>query len=448
MDRRFFLKATSSAFVGLSASGCVTRPPLLADAPYTRAIGYGALVPDTEGLLDLPEGFSYRVLSSLGDAMSDGATVPDKADGMGCFDLGDGRLALVRNHELVSTDDGGGAFALGFGAKDGVLVPGGTTHLVLDRDSLEVSDQFRSLGGTIRNCSGGITPWGSWLTCEESVTGPGQKYGEGLDKNHGWVFEVPAAQTGLVEPVPLVAMGRFNHEAACVDHATGYVYLTEDREDSVLYRFIPSEAGNLSRGGRLQAMKVEGLLDLRNWTDRSVAVGAVGRVSWVDLEGVEAPEDDLRYQAAAKGASLIARGEGIHMGEGEAFICSTSGGDAGLGQIFKLSLSASGNDDRLALFFESVSHHQFNFGDNLTVAPNGHLVVCEDQYTINVDNHLRGITADGYAYPIARLNLQTELAGACFSPDGKTLFVNVYAPTKTLAITGPWDQFNAGLISV
>ena len=448
MDRRFFLKATSSAFVGLSASGCVTRPPLLADAPYTRAVGYGALVPDTKGLLDLPEGFSYRVLSSFGDAMSDGATVPDKADGMGCFDLGDGRLALVRNHELVSTDDGGGAFASGFGAKDGVFVPGGTTHLVLDQDSLEVADQFRSLGGTIRNCSGGITPWGSWLTCEESVTGPGQKYGEGLDKNHGWVFEVPAAQTGLVEPVPLVAMGRFNHEAACVDPATGYVYLTEDREDSVLYRFIPSEAGNLNRGGRLQAMKVEGVTDLRNWTDKSVAVGAVGRVSWVDLEGVEAPEDDLRYQAAAKGASLIARGEGIHMGEGEAFVCSTSGGDAGLGQIFKLSLSASGDNDRLALFFESVSHHQFNFGDNLTVAPNGHLVVCEDQYTANVDNHLRGITADGYAYPIARLNLQTELAGACFSPDGKTLFVNVYAPTKTLAITGPWDHFNAGLITV
>ena len=437
---------TGMAFTAVSASGCVTRP--LPNQPFTRAVGYGELNADPEGLLDLPKGFSYRVLSSLGDVMSDGATVPNKADGMGCFDLGDGRLALVRNHELVSTDESGGAFELGFGAKDGVLVPGGTTHLVLDRDSLEVTDQFRSLGGTIRNCSGGTTPWGSWLTCEESVTGPGQKYGEGLNKNHGWVFEVPAAQTGLVEPVPLVAMGRFNHEAACVDPATGYVYLTEDREDSVLYRFAPSEPGNLSRGGRLQAMKVEGVTDLRNWTDKSIAVGAVGQVSWIDLDGVEAPEDDLRYQAASKGASLISRGEGIHMGEGEAFVCSTSGGDAGLGQIFRLSLSASGNDDRLALFFESVSHHQFNFGDNLTVAPNGHLVVCEDQYTVKVDNHLRGITADGHAYPIARLNLQTELAGACFSPDGKTLFVNVYAPTKTLAITGPWDQFNSGLITV
>ena len=380
--------------------------------------------------------------------MTDGATVPDKADGMGCFDLGDGHLALVRNHELVSTDEGGGVFKLGFGAKDGVFVPGGTTHVVLDQNNLEVRDKFRSLGGTIRNCSGGVTPWGSWLTCEESPTGPGQKYGKGLNKNHGWVFEVPAAATGLVDPVPLVAMGRFNHEAACVDPATGFVYLTEDRDDSVLYRFIPAVEGDLSRGGRLQAMKVEGIPDLRNWTGRSMAVGAAGKITWVDLDAVEAPKDDLRYQAATKGASLVARGEGIHMGEGEAFVCATSGGARKLGQIFRVALSPDGESDRVELFFESVSKHQFDYGDNVVVAPNGHLIVCEDQYTEVVDNHLRGIAPDGNAYPLARLRLQTELAGACFSPDGQTLFVNVYAPTKTLAITGPWDGFNAKTITV
>ena len=380
--------------------------------------------------------------------MSDGATVPDKADGMGCFDLGNGRLALVRNHELVPRDASGGAFELGFGAKDGILVPGGTTHVVLDQKSLEVTDQFRSLGGTIRNCSGGITPWGSWLTCEESPTGPGQKYGDGLNKNHGWVFEVPATATGLVDPKPLVAMGRFNHEAACVDPATGFVYLTEDRNDSVLYRFIPEVPGELSQGGRLQAMKVEGIPDLRNWTGMSMAVGAAGKVTWVDLDSVEAPKDDLRYQAAAKGASLVARGEGIHMGEGEAYVCSTSGGARKLGQIFRVKFSPDGESDRVELFFESVSKHQFDYGDNVVVAPNGHLIVCEDQYTEVVDNHLRGITPDGNAYPLARLRLQTELAGACFSPDGQTMFVNVYAPTKTLAITGPWDSFNATTITV
>ena len=446
MKRRTFLSATGTAFAALTASGCITRP--LPDQPFSRAVGYGPLVPDPQGVLDLPSDFSYRVISALGDAMSDGATVPDKADGMGCFDLGDGRLALVRNHELVPRDASGGAFELGFGAKDGVLVPGGTTHLVLDQKSLEVTDQFRSLGGTIRNCSGGITPWGSWLTCEESPTGPGQKYGDGLNKNHGWVFEVPATATGLVDPKPLVAMGRFNHEAACVDPATGFVYLTEDRNDSVLYRFIPRVPGELSQGGRLQAMKVEGLPDLRNWTGMSMAVGTAGKVTWVDLDAVEAPKDDLRYQAAAKGASLVARGEGIHMGEGEAFVCSTSGGARKLGQIFRVKFSPDGESDRVELFFESVSKHQFDYGDNVVVAPNGHLIVCEDQYTKVVDNHLRGIAPDGNAYPLARLRLQTELAGACFSPDGATMFVNVYAPTKTLAITGPWDSFNAKTITV
>ena len=402
---------------------------------------YGALQPDPEGLLDLPENFIYRVISSLGDRMSDGASVPDKADGMGCFDLGDGQLALVRNHELVSTDDSGGAFAMGFGSKDGGFVPGGTTHVILDAKTLTVSDQFRSLGGTIRNCSGGVTPWNTWLTCEESTTGPGREFGEGLVKNHGWVFEVPANARGLIAPEPLYALGRFNHEAACVDPETGFVYLTEDRDDSVLYRFIPKQSDQLAMGGRLQAMQVVDAPDLRNWSAASLRPGGVSAVNWLDLDDVESPNDDLRHRARAKGASLIARGEGIHMAQGEAYICSTSGGAARLGQILRLHLSDTGEQDRLELFFESVSTRQFNFGDNLTVAPNGHLVVCEDQYTEKVDNFLRGITPEGHAYPLARLRLQTELAGACFSPDGTTLFVNVYAPTKTLAITGPWDQF-------
>jgi secreted PhoX family phosphatase len=439
MNRRSFLKVTGSAFAALAASGCVVRPT--GERFFMAPTAYGALQPDPEGLLDLPENFIYRVVSSLGDRMSDGASVPDKADGMGCFDLGDGQLALVRNHELVSTDDSGGAFAMGFGSKDGGFVPGGTTHVILDAKTLTVTDQFRSLGGTIRNCSGGVTPWNTWLTCEESTTGPGREFGEGLVKNHGWVFEVPANARGLIAPEPLYALGRFNHEAACVDPETGFVYLTEDRDDSVLYRFIPKQSDQLAMGGRLQAMQVVDAPDLRNWSAASLRPGGVSAVNWLDLDDVESPNDDLRHRARAKGASLIARGEGIHMAQGEAYICSTSGGAARLGQILRLHLSDTGEQDRLELFFESVSTRQFNFGDNLTVAPNGHLVVCEDQYTEKVDNFLRGITPEGHAYPLARLRLQTELAGACFSPDGTTLFVNVYAPTKTLAITGPWDQF-------
>ncbi len=431
--RRAFLRATGSAFAALVASSCMVRPGMA--ATFKAAEGYGALVPDPAGVLDLPTGFSYRILSRLGDAMSDGGKVPDNGDGMGCFALPGGRIALVRNHELMPNADTGGTIARGYDRQDGSgpVLPGGTTTIVLDAKTLEVENQFRSLGGTIRNCAGGTTPWGSWLTCEEFVA----KAGGRLGKDHGYVFEVPASATEAIDPVPLKAMGRFNHEAACVDPASGVVYLTEDREDGLLYRFIPKVPGRLAEGGKLQALAIgNGVADSRNWTGAAAAVGDWHSVTWVDIDVPDSPQDDLRKQGAAKGATLFARGEGLHMGEGELYFCCTSGGAARLGQIFRLKPGAGG--DRLQLFFESVSIEQFNFGDNLTVAPNGHLVVCEDQYTDVVDNHLRGITPAGEAYKLGRLRLQTELAGACFSPDGNTLFVNAFSPTTTFAITGPW----------
>lgn len=428
-SRRAFLTATSAAFAGLLASHWVSE----ATAGPVSTGPYDALVPDPAGLLDLPPGFSYRVISRLGDVMDDGWTVPDNADGMGCFDLGDGKIALVRNHELRGRQDAGGSIDSGYDRTPaGTVLPGGTTTQVLDAASLTTVRQFRSLAGTNRNCAGGTTPWGSWLSCEEDTT----RKGEGAGRDHGWVFEVPANSTGLVDPVPLTAMGRFNHEAAAVDPATGIVYLTEDRDDGLLYRFIPNEPGKLALGGKLQALAIRGLPDSRN---RDMEAGRLSArkaraIRWIDLDDVESQQDNLRLRGAARGATVFARGEGIHMGDGELYFCCTAGGAAGFGQIFRLTPSS----DTIELFFESRSKRQFNYGDNLTVAPNGHLIVCEDQYTTIVDNHLRGITPDGKAYALATLRVQTELAGACFSPDGKVLFVNVFSPAKTLAITGPW----------
>lgn len=433
-NRRRFLAATGSAFAALAASGCARGGVSLA-ASRGGNVGYGPLLPDPDGLLDLPRGFSYRVLSSLGDAMSDGGTVPDRADGMGCFDLGDGRIALVRNHELKPEHDSGGAHGPSYDtvARSLVPLPGGTTTIVLDSATLEVQDQYRSLQGTIRNCAGGVTPWNSWLSCEENTDRANGR----INKDHGYVFEVPAAHRGVVDPVPLKAMGRFNHEAACVDPASGMVYLTEDRDDSLLYRFIPAVPGKLAEGGRLQALALGDIKDTRNWDGASVPLRQPMAATWIDMDDVEAPGDDLRLRGAAKGAALFARGEGIWMGDGEMYFACTNGGVAKCGQIYRLRPNASG-PDALDLFFESRAEDEYFYGDNLTVAPNGHLVVCEDAYTDTVHNHLRGITEDGRAYPLALLRVQTEPAGACFSPDGRTLFVNAYSPTRTLAITGPW----------
>ncbi len=398
------------------------------------------LMADPAGILDLPEGFSYRVISRLGDAMSDGLLVPDRADGMGCFDLGNGEIALVRNHELSPGHESGGSLSKAYrNDGDGAALPGGTTNLVLDAETLEVKRQFRSLSGTIRNCAGGITPWGSWLTCEE----PGSRRMLS-HPDHGYVFEVPATATGPVDPVPLKAMGRFNHEAACVDPATGTVYMTEDREDGLFYRFVPNVPGSLSKGGTLQALAmVDGRTDARNKGTGQFRLRQPAAARWITLDDPEAPEDDLRQRGAALGAVRFARGEGLHMGltgadQVELYFCCTSGGAAGLGQIFRFFPGQDGAADMLELFFESSNKEQFDYGDNLTVAPFGDLIVCEDQYTDTNNNRLVGITPQGEAYTFGRLRMFTELAGGCFSPDGKWFFVNAYSPTLTVAITGPW----------
>lgn len=442
MDRRVFTKSlTALAFAGLA--GCAHGGRTLS----ARA----RLVPDPAGLLDLPPGYAYRVISRLGDRMDDGHVVGDRADGMGCFAAGRDRVALVRNHELSPGNANVGPFgsrsvaAAYDRAVDGQPLPGGTSTLLYNVRTRRVEAQFQSLAGTIRNCAGGVTPWGSWLSCEEDVT----RAGNGVTRDHGWVFEVPAVARGLVDPVPLTAMGRFNHEAAAVDPVTGIVYLTEDRGDSLFYRFLPNRRGQLSAGGRLQAMAfVEpGLDDTRNWAGVTLPRGATRPVRWIDLTGTDSAGDDLRKRGHEAGAARFARGEGIHYGRGELYFCCTSGGAAKLGQVFRYRPSrAEGREGEpdtpgmLQNFVESTDPAMFNFGDNLTVAPNGHLVVCEDQYTDVVDNHLRGVTPAGEVYTIARCRPQTELAEACFAPDGSTLFVNLYSPAMTLAITGPWAR--------
>ncbi len=451
--RQFNFGLGGLAFAGISARVYSQTPPI----SRNEVAGYGALVRDPNNLIDLPKGFSYRVISRFGNVMDDGFVVPNAADGMGVFDIGPGKLALVRNHELGVRDGRFGPFTdkvaddfLTYDRikdKDAMPIAGGTTTMVYNIKTGQVEQQYLSLSGTIRNCAGGITPWNSWLTCEENVT----KAGDGVGKDHGYVFEVPAKHKGLVNPVPLKAMGRFNHEAACVDPRTGIVYLTEDRDDSLLYRYVPNARGELIKGGRLEALALDGISDARNWSSVAMTRGNAVRGAWVTLDDPESPGDDLRKRGAAKGATLFARGEGIWWGKGDFYFACTNGGAAKVGQIFRYTPTVkegyAGESDapaKLELFFESNDAALYNYGDNLCVMPTGHLMVCEDQYTDIVDNHLRCVAPNGKTYIFAKSRVQTEFAGTCFSPDGSTLFVNFYAPTMTLAIKGPWGKVNAG----
>jgi len=448
LNRRLFLKGAGTlAFSGLV---CSSLSHSKEHTKYNSNIGYGPLQRDPKGVLDLPKGFTYQVISNFGDIMTDGLHVPDRADGMGCIGLSKNKVALVRNHELKPKHISQQpetiqalASELAYDVNtEGLALPGGTSTIIYNMLTRQVERQYLSLIGTIRNCSGGVTPWGSWLSCEESVVTSGVEF----QRDHGYIFEVPANANGLVAALPLKAMGRFNHEAACVDPSTGIVYLTEDRANSLFYRFIPKVYGDLSRGGRLQALSIKGFpkFDSRNWGKQHMEVNRWHETYWIDLDNPDSPKDDLRERGFKLGATIFARGEGIHWADNELYFTCTNGGNKQLGQIMRYQPRSEASHldmqgGRIQLFLESRDANQFNFGDNLTLTPQGHLLVCEDQYTEVVANHLRGVTPCGRVYDFARLNLQTELAGACFSPDGSTLFVNIYSPTKTLAITGPWN---------
>ena len=425
--------------------------------------GIGGLMPDPEGILDLPAGFDYRVIATHGEEMADGLLFPARADGMAAFAGQDGRVNIVCNHEnppvaahygpfgtnneRLKTCDPERIYDCGDGQTPGT---GGTTTIVYNPASGETERLHMSLAGTEYNCAGGPTPWGSWLSCEETFEDPGPgtmfEMPAWRERKHGYIFEVPASETGMVRPVPLTEMGRFEHEACAVDPLSGSVFLTEDRHRSLLYRYLPNEPGKLVRGGQLQALAIADhpSFDTRNWSKTgTLPLNTWLDTRWIDLQDADSRDNDLRLRGFRDGAARFARGEGLCYADGSVFITCTIGGPARLGQVFEYRVSeVEGTADenkapgKLRLIAESTTDSLLRHADNLTMSPWGDLIVCED-----TKDHcgLVGIQPDGHQYAIAdNAYTESELAGVCFSPDGKVLFVNVQDRGLTLAITGPW----------
>ena len=483
LTRRRFLGTSVAAGAGLLApSGLDLLLARLAHA--APAAGYGPLVPDPASMLDLPAGFEYRMLSTallgepaherFGQKLSSGEPVPPLHDGMASFSGKRGVTILVRNHEIDLRGDH--MVDPGRVRPYDKLAKGGTTTLWVDSDR-NVVKSFASLSGTGRNCAGGRTPWSSWLSCEECTYMPGDQDPVNHDRTplvserHGYVFEVDAQATSLVDPVPIKGMGRFYHEAVAVDPETGNVYLSEDRNDGLLYRYRPDvvavgtrnpfemRAGDLAKGGVLEALRVIGQPSARtqNWDGGAgFQVGARFKVDWIRIPDVDPdmdmerdPNDDAddvlerrprtaststRAQGFALGAAQFARGEGMLHDRGMIYLCCTNGGSARAGQVWKLDLAAM----ELVLAVETNDKALLEGPDTLCVAPNDDLIVCEDH---RGRDRVIGITPKGGTYVFARNAFDdTEFAGACFSPDGRTLFVNSQNPGITFAIWGPWSK--------
>ncbi|MCA9296858.1 MAG: DUF839 domain-containing protein, partial [Phycisphaerales bacterium] len=353
ITRRDLLRQASLVSIGFTSLHALVRR--LEGAPLLRAeieYGLGPLREDPQGVFDVPAGFSYHVFSKFGERMDDGFYVPALHDGMGAFPGPDGLTILVRNHEIGTSAARFGAFGwnnelldridpvaaydLGHGHAPCL---GGTVTLVYDTARRELRQHFLSLACTSTNCAGGPTPWGTWISCEETEGQAGDVH----ERDHGYAFEVPATiEQRTHNAVPIRAMGRFKREAVAVDPATGIVYMTEDQHEGLLYRYIPRTPGHLLAGGRVQALALvdQASCDTRNWPDAAYDgaqcnVGSSHAVRWLDLEDIEAPNNDLRFRGFAGGAARFARGEGIWFGEGSVYIACTNGGHAKRGQIYR-----------------------------------------------------------------------------------------------------------------
>ena len=418
---------------------------------------YGKLV-SLDGVISLPEGFRYVAFAAAGEAMADGLTMPAAHDGMTCFAGKGSQVILLRNHELSSLDEASTDAKL-----YDAMGAGGVTVTVFDTAKGKAVKSYAALMGTIENCNGGTSLSGSWLTCEETTEGEAA----GFLKPHGYVFEVPSTVAGLIAaPEPLKAMGRFEHEAARQDPMTGVVYMTEDNGDPAdgFYRFVPTNKLDLSKGGSLQVLAIKDQPQLVTYMGQSV--GVEYETEWVEIADPDpsnAEEDPgaVFRQGLALGAAQFMGLEGLALQDGVAYFVASEAGDAEKGQVW--SFTPAGLGGKLKLLYESSDGAVLDQPDNITLSPNGAVLMCEDGDGEDIDggdNWLRVLTPQGkvfdFAQNITKIDLHeiddedfpdagvafgaSEFSGVCFSPDGQWLFLNVQYPGLTLAITGPWER--------
>lgn len=462
LSRRSFLGGTAATGLGFVFAGSGSLDPFSRAAAATRpAVGYGALIPDPNGLLALPEGFSYRMIAQSGvTPTDDGGTHPSDPDGMGVFAGIAGASIIITNHENSGAEPYPVPVTDGLTYDPGAI--GGTSTITVDGKGNRTG-QYTSLAGTDNNCAGGITPWGTWLSCEETESRAGAG---GNTKNHGYVFEVdPRSREANLgkSPVPLKFMGRYSHEAVAVDPSTNAVYLTEDASNpnglylrwtppagfqpgiGALRQLAQSDSGDTA--GMLQAMSCyRGSTHVPDLAE-ATQPGTRYRVRWVDVPDRDADTVSVRRQFSDDQITRSRKLEGQWWADGGAYFVSsfarTADGSAHEhdGQVWFYEPASESITLRTIFGVNAnpdVDGNNFDGPDNITVAPQGGLILAEDG---NGVSHLVGVTRQGKSYALARNDFNdSEFCGPAFSADGQTLFVNIQSPGFTLAVTGPWGR--------
>ncbi|MEC3993398.1 alkaline phosphatase PhoX [Actinacidiphila sp. DG2A-62] len=508
LTRRDFVQRSAITGAGIALTGAVdvlaTAPGALAadgrgghqgqdghgghDGPGRTEPGYGPLVDDPAGLLALPAGFSYRVVTRSGETTLDsGESTPSNHDGTAAFAGERGATLLVNNHELGGPRSKWAyPVPLASGLVYDPAASGGCTVVEVPRHWNDGADgsgkdagrghgnggggrpghepvaEWVGIAGTSTNCAGGATPWGTWLTCEETEDKAGVN---GMTKDHGYVFEVdPHDRRANRDPKPLKALGRYAHEAVVVDPKRGHLYLTEDASgpNGLLYRWTPPQGFRHGRGRLATLGDTAGALQAFRCFDsggryvddlsRATRIGTVYGVDWVDVPDRDARQTSVRKQFTEGQVTRARKLEGMWWADGGAYVVSSFAREEspvqhdGAVWFYDASRRTMTLKVLLGVNAEPEKEGAFDGPDNITVSPYGGLILAEDG---NGVQHLFGALEDGRTYPLARnqLNIGTEqepeyseFTGVTFSPDGRTLFANIQTPGIMLAITGPWRR--------
>ncbi|MBL1115691.1 DUF839 domain-containing protein [Streptomyces sp. 110] len=478
LSRRDFARRsayTGAGFALVGSAGVLATAPGALAAEATEegvagveghggsSLGYGPLIADPKGILALPKGFRYKIITRTGETkLESGESTPSNHDGTATFEGSRGATLLVNNHELAGPrSKWPHPVPLTEGLVYDPAASGGCTVVEVAKHGDHVTE-WVGIAGTATNCAGGRTPWGTWLTCEETEDKAGQN---GMTKDHGYVFEVdPHDREANRDPKPIKALGRYAHEAVVVDPKRGHLYLTEDASgpNGLLYRWVPPHGFEHGRG-KLGTLKDDaGVLQAPkcydsggNFVDdlsRATKTGTVYGVDWEPVPDRDAKSVSVRKQFKDGEITRARKLEGMWWADGGAYIVSSfARAESPVqhdGQVWfydpkrrTLTLKVL-----LGVNPDPSKDGAFDGPDNITVSPYGGLVIAEDGEGIQ---HLFGATEDGRTYPIARNDLNigsaeepefSEFTGVVFSPDGSTLYANIQVPGIMLAITGPWRR--------
>jgi secreted PhoX family phosphatase len=503
LTRRQILTGGAAAGVGLAVVG--TMPSLGAGTAAAAAPSsfpsngrpndgndggrpFPPLQDDPNGILALPHGFAYTIASQVGQtdlAFGQGKT-PDFHDGTAVVGADRRSFTLIQNHEMTPNMSAFGVpHVAGTVYDPGSVNASGCTVLTTDGRGNR-TDEWVGISGTVRNCAGGATPWGTWLTCEETFITAGATWSAGgatgaYEKNHGYVFEVFPGRSDQQLPKPIKAFGRFEHEAIAVEPNRTRAYLTEDSSgpNGLVYRWTAPRGVRLGAGianklgdtsGAFEAMQIlldDGsvLPDVAYIT--SAQLGRPFKVAWTPVPDREATGTPIRSQFADGTVTRGKKFEGIWSADRGAYIVNSFAFGA-----TDLPADATKHDgmvwyydydDETITLVTYFPHNTlaegegptprfqdllFDGPDNVSVTPWGTLVLAEDGVRAS---HVLSAVPGGPTYAIARNQLAngtsngvstfSEFTGPTFSPDGKVLFVNIQSPGITLAITGPWSKY-------